>query len=54
MPEKKEYLVFIKDFPGTAHKRLEVRQAHFAALGDNKAFKIGGRSIKFISMKLTM
>ena len=37
-----QYLVVVKDFPGTKQKRIEIREQHLAAAKTNTAVKVGG------------
>src|SRR5579862_103 len=45
MSTKRQFLVQVFDFPGTIQKRIDVRQAHLAAVGENQAVKAGGNYI---------
>ena len=42
MSTKPQFLVLVNDFPGTIQKRIEVRQAHLSAAGQNQNVRAGG------------
>jgi len=46
MSTKQQFLVQIFDHPGTIQKRIEVRQSHLAAVGENQAVKAGGNFLR--------
>lgn len=37
-----QYLVLVKDFPGTKPKRIQIREQHLAAVKNNTSVKAGG------------
>lgn len=40
-----QYLIVVKDFPGTKQKRIEIREQHLAAVKNNTHVKAGGTPI---------
>jgi hypothetical protein len=45
MSSKPQFLILVKDFPGTIEKRKEVRAKHLEGATANSILKVGGISI---------
>jgi len=45
MSSKPQFLILVKDFPGTIDKRKEVRAKHLEGATANSILKVGGISI---------
>jgi hypothetical protein len=41
----KQFLVLVDDYPGALQKRIQVREKHLSAVGENQAVRVGGTPV---------